>query len=379
MTMTSGSPGLALDEWGARCLAGLFAVARRPGIAGRWSTRFEGFERTVMGALRVGLIGCGVMGRSLATQLLTVEGAALTAVADLSAEAAGRAAEQLGGPAVFTDPAEMLSAGVVDAVLIASPGFQHRPLTELAASHGAHVFVEKPMATNADDCRAMIAAAASADVRLMVGQVLRYHAIPGEVIRAARAGELGELWAIEVTRIGGGYGGVWKQAWRESRAMSGGVLMEVNAHEIDFMRQVCGEVTRVYAESATVGGSTADFPNLNFISLRFASGAVGMLHSSQVSEIGESAGCVQGSGGTLLWNGRFKGEELLVKPAGGEQRSVSAASLAGEDPVRTELRLFVESIAAGTEPPVPGSEGLANVRVAEAAYRSAEIGAPVDL
>jgi myo-inositol 2-dehydrogenase/D-chiro-inositol 1-dehydrogenase len=329
----------------------------------------------------VGLIGCGVMGRSLGKQLLELGHLGrLVGVADLNAEAAARASSELNGASTFGSAEALLAQPGLDAVIIASPGFMHRPLTELAAASGKHVFVEKPMAPTSADCRAMMAATEQAGVLLMVGQVLRYHPFPQEIIRASRSGELGRIYAMEVTRIGGGYGGVWQQDWRNSVAKSGGLLMEVNAHEVDFMRQTCGEVVRVYAEGEIFDNPQIDYPNFTFVSLRFASGAIGLLHTSQVSEIGESSGKVQGSEGAIVYSSAFgEGGELRFRPKGGDVLKQSTRDLSGEVPVRKELRLFLEAMRDGGPSPIPGTEGLANVRVAEAAYESARTHQPVDL
>src|SRR5205814_2876609 len=99
----------------------------------------------------------------------------------------------------------------------------------------------------------MAAAADGAGVLLMVGQVLRFYPCWHKILEMVRAGEIGEPLGVTVTRIGGGFTGVWSQSWRNSLAMSGGLLLEVNAHEIDFMCQVGGDVVRVYAEAEKYG------------------------------------------------------------------------------------------------------------------------------
>lgn len=332
-----------------------------------------------MGQLGVGLIGCGVMGRSLGKQLVTLEAARLVGVADPNTEAAGKAAEELGAPA-YESAQALLDLPAVDAVVIASPGFLHRELTELAAARGKHVFVEKPMATNSADCDAMIAAADSAGVLLMVGQVLRYYPCWSTVIELVRGGEIGTPWGMDVTRIGGGYGGVWAQSWRNSVELSGGVLMEVNAHEFDFMRQVCGEVTRVSAEADHFGDGPEDYPNLLYVSLRFANGAVGVLHSSMVSSINESSGKVQGSEGSIIYNAAFgDGGEVRYARHGGEVKKIPFREIQLENPVRKELRLFVEAIESGGPSPISGAEARVNVVLAEAAYAAARSGQPVTI
>jgi predicted dehydrogenase len=328
--------------------------------------------------LGVGLIGCGGMGRGLGKQLLTVEGARLVGLADVSSEAVAAAGAELGAPG-YPSAEALLERADLDAVVIASPGFLHRGQTELAAALGKHVFVEKPMATNTADCDAMTEAASRAGVTLMVGQVLRYYPCWGQVLEMVRSGRIGDPWAASVTRIGSGWGG-WAQPWRNSLEMSGGLLMEVNSHEIDFLCQIGGEVERVYAEGEHLGEDPSDYPNLCFVSLRFKNGAMGLLHTSTVSTIPEVSGRVQGSTGTIVYRDGFSQEgEIRVAPRDGEPETIRVGDIQGENPVRRELRLFVEAARAGGAPPITAAEGRRNVAVAEAAYRSVCAGAPVTL
>lgn len=327
--------------------------------------------------LGIGLIGCGGMGRSLGRQLLEIPQARLVALSDPSPESLAEATAELGAP-VAESVEQLLGRPDVDAVVVASPGINHPELTEQAAARGKHVFVEKPMATYAADCDRMLAATERAGVTLMVGQVLRYYPCWCQILELVREGVVGEPWGVTVTRIGSGWSG-WPQAWRNSRHISGGLLMEVNAHEIDFMCQVCGDVERVYAEADHYGTEDpSDYPNLAFISLRFRSGAVGMLHTSTVTTLSDLSGKVQGSEGTLLYtNGFNPAGEIRYQRRDGEPQTIRVGDIEVEQPVRKELRLFVESVLNGTPPPIPGAEGKRNVRIAEAAYESARSGQPV--
>jgi UDP-N-acetylglucosamine 3-dehydrogenase len=329
--------------------------------------------------LGVGLIGCGGMGRSLGKQLVGLETARLAGVADVSPEAVEKVSAELEAPG-FPSAEALLERPDVDAVIIASPGFVHRPLSELAASRGKHIFLEKPMATNAADCDAIMGAADRAGVVLMVGQVLRYYPCWWQIIELVRRGEIGTPVGIHVTRVGGGFSGVWSQEWRNSLELSGGLLMEVNAHEIDFMCQVCGDVDRVYAEAGHYGDDPADYPNLYFVSLRFTSGAVGLLHSSTFSAMNDLSGKVQGTEGTVFYTNGFAADGEIRHGRGeGEPRTIRIGDIQVEPPVRRELRLFVEAVQTGSPVPIPGTEAKRNVAIAQAAYESARTGKPVSL
>jgi predicted dehydrogenase len=328
----------------------------------------------------VGLIGCGGMGRSLGTQLVQLENARLIGVADPNPEAVERLSKEFSAPG-YASAEQLIEQPGIDAVIIASPGFAHRSLSELAAARGKHIFLEKPMATNTADCDAITAAVERADVTLMIGQVLRYYPTWNRIIELVEAGEIGEPWAVSVTRLGSGWTG-WTQPWRNSLEQSGGLLMEVNAHEIDFMCRLCGDVDRVYAEADHYGAEDpSDYPNQYYLSLRFRSGATGMLHASTLSTMNDMSGRIQGSEGTILYTDGFGGDNarLRWKRRDGDERFLGVADISVEQPVRKELRLFIESVLSGTPPPITAAEGRRNVAVAEAAYRSARTAQPVTL
>jgi predicted dehydrogenase len=96
----------------------------------------------------------------------------IAAVCDLSESLAGKCAERYRVPAVHTGWPDLL-AEELDAVMVLTSG-NHAPIAIQAARAGRHVFVEKPMALSSADCLAMIDAADSAGVRLMVGTMKRY-------------------------------------------------------------------------------------------------------------------------------------------------------------------------------------------------------------
>jgi Predicted dehydrogenases and related proteins len=97
------------------------------------------------GKVSVGIVGCGVMGKSLATHLKTIEQAELVAACDAVQEVAKAFRSEFG---VWTTTSldELLSREDVDAVLIATPAYLHAEQTVAAADAGKHVFCDKPMA-----------------------------------------------------------------------------------------------------------------------------------------------------------------------------------------------------------------------------------------
>ena len=332
-----------------------------------------------MAKIGVGFVGCGGMGAALANGLSALDTAEAVACFDEVAETAKGFAEKTGTRACASYE-ELLADDAIQAVVVASPQFAHAANTVAAAKAGKHVFCEKPMAVTLEGCDAMIEACRTAGVKLMIGQVCRYHAVHGKVKELVASGELGKPVCMIVRRIGGSWGGAYSQHWRLRREMSGGNLMEIHAHEIDFMRCVCGDVTAVYAAGGVYVDKRLDYPDLALVTMHFANGAKGLLHTGQVSAIGGYGGRVDCEGGSLHFPAIWGADGgIHICKVGGEATFIPASELKVETPVTHELRDFVDAVIGDTDVPVPGAEGRGAVEVAVAAYRSIETGQAVAL
>ncbi len=332
-----------------------------------------------MESIGIGVIGCGGMGRSLANGANAVEGIEVICVSDLQEELAKNLAKNL-GTNYTTDYHELLDNDNIHAVLIASPPFLHAQMAVDAANTGKHVFSEKPMAPTLEDCDAMITAASANGVKLTIGLVCRYHATHSKVREIVHSGELGTPVNMMVHRIGGPWRGGHRTPWRLERAKSGGSLMEINAHEIDFMRWTCGDVASVYAAGGQYVQEDTDYPDVVLASLNFENGAVGLLHSSHAAAVGRYGGRVDCEKGSIYFPQIWGGDaSIQVKPFEGEGRSIRIGNIKVPPPVQQEIRVFVDAIRKDTAPPITGADGRAAVEIALAAYRSVETGQPVAL
>ncbi|NUP98929.1 MAG: Gfo/Idh/MocA family oxidoreductase [Armatimonadetes bacterium] len=330
-----------------------------------------------MDTVRIGLVGCGGMGRALFAQAATLDYARIVAVSDLDEARRGEAAEQFGCEGI-ADFAALIARDDIDAVFVATPGGYHREVVEAAAAAGKHIFSEKPLATSVEDCDAMIAAVERAGVKHATGQVCRFHPTHLRLKQMMSEGPLGPVLGMYVERLGARWAAS-HPTWRLSYKLSGGALMEINAHEIDFMLWLAGPVKRVSAVGGQMLEDRTDYPDLVFVSMTFESGAVGVLQSSSIATLGSYAGrfdCMDGSasvaqlfGGPITYKLRDSDETKTVTP---EEMKV-------ETPVLGEVRAFLEALRNGSEPPVTFQDGRAAVQVAEAAYQSVESGQPIEL
>jgi len=326
----------------------------------------------------VGLLGCGRMGRDLVRAVKAIEKARLAAVCDVDASKAEALGKEHDVPA-FANPREFFQKADIEAVIIATPQFAHREGAELAAAAGKHVFCEKPMAVTVADCDAMIAACKKANVKLMIGQVLRYLATWHKTLEIIGSGVLGKPIGISVTRIGGGFGS-WFEQWRGTLEQSGGILMEINSHEIDFMRCIAGDVESVFCFAEHYVDPQLKMPDLVYVLLKFKSGAIGHLHSSMASAIGDGSAKIQCEKGAVFYRRGPEIEgDIIWCEFGKDLQRILMKDVTVEDGVVREVREFIESVLEDKPVTIPGEEGRAAVEVAQAAYESARTGKLVKL
>jgi len=333
------------------------------------------FRLAIVGAGRCGMVHAENAARWLAA-------AELACVVDVDEALAHRIGAELGVPA-FTSVEQVLDGAAVDGVVVTTPTFTHAEIAIAAAGAGKHVFCEKPMALDVEECDRMIAAADAAGIVLQMGFVRRFQPEFVEAWRRIEAGEIGEPMIVKSLTRGPGL----PPAWAHELRRSNGMLAEVCSHDFDCVRWLSGsEIARVYAETANVKGeargvTAADFYDNAVVTLRFESGALGTIDGTCPADFGYDARVeVLGREG-LLVVGEHRATALLeIRTRGsGEVPTYSTWPQRFEWGYREELRGFVEAARSGTPPAAGGADGRAAVAAVVAANRSWLEGRPVEL
>src|SRR3954454_8607107 len=199
---------------------------------------------------RVGIVGTGGMGSYHVAQWhrLPVESVSYF---DLVRERAEAQAKRFGGT-VYDSLDELLQH--VDVVDVCTQTPEHAGVVIAAAAAGKHVITEKPMARSIADAEAMIAACKKAGVRLFVAHVVRFFPEFARAKAVLDSGELGTPGVIRTVR-GGDFPG-WN-SWYGDFAQSGGVIMDLAIHDLDYVRWCFGDITRVFARGMTFAGVRA--------------------------------------------------------------------------------------------------------------------------
>ena len=203
--------------------------------------------------VRLAVIGVGVMGSShvkdIATRLPNTQ---LAAVCDIIPERADQYASQYQVPA-FYDYRDMLDKVALDGIVIATPHYDHTPISIDALQRGIHVLVEKPLAVHVKDGRKMIAAYEQArlkkpDIQFAIMFMSRLHSQWKKIKEILDAGELGKLvratWLItDWFRTQTYYdNGGWRATWSGE---GGGVLLNQCPHNLDLYQWFFGLPKRV--------------------------------------------------------------------------------------------------------------------------------------
>jgi predicted dehydrogenase len=328
-------------------------------------------------ALRVGLIGCGVMGRELGEAIKTgLAEAELVAAFDPYRPNLDRFCADFGTRAA--DSAEALVAGAdLDAVIVASPSNHHREQTLAAAAAGKHVFCEKPMALSLAHCDEMIAACDRAGVKLMVGHSMRLYPLPKRLLEIAALGDFGDPLFAFGSYFFSGFNQRDSGVWHLDRANSGGVLFHMGIHHIDLLNAIFGQARRVQYAGGRYGQQVHDFDDIASIIIEYESGSTAALTVSGISPVGWRE-CV-----FLFQKGfvRLDSPWSYMQYGNAEDclTRIEPDDLPAQNAVQTELRSFARWVLYEEPPVFTGKEGRAAVAVAEAAQQARESSGPVEV
>jgi predicted dehydrogenase len=270
---------------------------------------------------------------------------------------------------------ECMRSGEIDALFIALPNHLHAEYTIRAAKHGIHVLCEKPMAVTAKDCRAMIGACEKNDVRLMIAYRLHFEKANLSAIRLVQSGKIGEprLFSSVFTMD------VREKDIRLRRETGGGTLYDIGVYCINAARYLFrDEPIEVIGAMASRDAARFDeveemfSATLRFPGERLAS----FVCSFGASDVAEYR--VIGTKGDVRLDPAYEyGAELRqFVTTGGQPRQQVFAK---RDQFAAELAYFSDCVQRGVEPEPSGWEGLADVRIVEALYRSAKKGRPIAL
>jgi predicted dehydrogenase len=269
----------------------------------------------------------------------------------------------------YDDLESALEKEKIDAVYVATPNILHREHTERAAGAGAHVLCEKPMATTQDDCEAMMRAATQNNVKLMIAYRLHFNNANLRAVRVAKSGDLGDL-----RYFGSLFGLQVKEGnIRTRKDLGGGTLFDIGIYCINTARYLFrDEPIEVVGLTANNGEKRfAEIEEMTAATMRFPSERLATFTCSFGSTDVSYYDLVGTKGALRLENAyEYQGELRCVTTIDGKK---TEKTFKPGDQFAPELIYFSDCIIHDLAPEPSGNEGLADVRVINAIYESAEI------
>lgn len=324
-----------------------------------------------MDQIRIGIIGCGGMGRAHSRRMGPMHEVEIVALCDLTEEIAGRLRDQIFGEdstiPLFAGTEAMYAGADLDAVVIATPHTIHFEQGMEALDHGCHVFMEKPMVTQADHAYALAEKVEATGKVMIIGY--NTPCMPAfEYLREKiRSGQFGPL-----EQVSGYLSQNWLKGttgrWRQDPVQSGGgQAYDSGAHLLNSMVwSVESQPEEVFA-FVDDHGSPVDINSV--ICVRFASGVQGSI-------------CVNGNcrpAGSFM-TFLFENARVDIDGWGGSWLEVYAEG----EPVEPEFgevdgtpdRNFVDAVLGRCEPKTSPLNGIHHTELMDAIYESAATGRP---
>ncbi len=337
-------------------------------------------QKTPAATIRCGVIGVGRMGKHHARLCAQLEGADLVGVVDESVARRSDMIEQYGCGA-FASVDELIAAGV-DACVVATPTVTHRSIVEKLLSAGVHCLVEKPLAPDETQARAMVEAAKCGTAILQVGHVVRFDPV---MVAIRNIPNLRPRF-VQVDRV----------SPMTFRSVDVGVVLDMMIHDLDVLIMLMGnEPEEIHANAVSVLGEAEDVCNARLV---FPAGPDGIRCTANVTasrlalkterkmriisedtyvsaDFGERKGTVVRKAVNAEQlaeiRQRFQRGDDLSGLNYLELVKVEALDVGQGEPLKLQLENFLDSVRSGGHPFVDAEAGFAAVRTAQRIVESA--------
>ena len=340
--------------------------------------------------VRLGIVGLGNMGSGHVAGMDRIKRCKLTAVCDSVPEKLERYKQFK----TFTDSAEMIRSGEIDAILIAVPHYDHTTIGIDALNNGIHVLTEKPISVHKADCERLIAA--HTNKNLVFGAMFNQRTDPfyKRIRSIVQNGELGEIqrtacvatnwFRTEAYYASGG----WRATWGGE---GGGVLLNQCPHTLDLFQWICGMPTKVRAFCNFGRFHNIEVEDDVTAYLEYANGANGIFVATTGEAPGTSRLEIAGDRGRLVLENdkiTFDRTEMSVAEFCGGSRESFATPPTWQCSVPESnhgpqhigiIQNFVDTILDGGELIAPAEEGIHSVEFANAMLYSTFTNSLVEL
>ena len=331
-----------------------------------------------MAPLRLAVIGCGYWGPNLVRTFVEMPETTVQAVADRDGTRLEHVGLRYPHIPLLTDDFRALFDIDIDAVIVSTPPETHFAIVRSCLEHGLDVLVEKPLATTSADAAALVDIAEARDRILMVGHIGAYNPAVQALGTMIASGDLGEIAYIDAVR--GGLG-----LFHSSL----NVIWDLAPHDISILMHLLGESPMTVSAKA-VACVESSIEDVAYIALRFPSGVLAHVRLSWLDPCKTRRVTVVGRKKMVVYDDLESHEKLKIydKRVDAVRRtdtfgdyqfayhygSVVSPYIHHDEPLRLECLHFVECVQQHTRPLTDGANGLAVVRVIQAAQQSLQQG-----
>lgn len=336
--------------------------------------------------INVGVIGCGYWGPNLIRNFNSQPGAELSYISDLNRDRLKHVGLLYPNTRQTTDYQEILGDPKVDAVVVATPMSTHFKLGSEVLNAGKHLFLEKPMATNSEDCRVLNALAEEKGLQIMVGHTFVYTAAVRKIKELMDAGEMGDIHYVNIQRVNLGL--FQKDA---------NVIWDLAPHDVAMLNYLFGaDPVRVNATGNCYVQKELGIADVAFVTLEYPGGRLANIHVSWLDPNKIRKCTFVGSRKMLVYDDVHPSEKIRVFDKGVDKQphydnfgefqllyrsgDIFVPKIEMAEPLKAETGHFLDVIQGQEKPLSNGHHGLRVVQVLEKACESLDNGGkPLDL
>lgn len=311
-----------------------------------------------MRKINVGVIGVGAMGYNHARVYYRLEEANLVAVSDVSERTLNKVCEKYDAKG-YSDYEDLLKDPEIEVVSVCVPTTHHHDVVMKAIEYGKHVLVEKPIAFSLEEAEEMITAAKEKGVILGTGHVERFNPAVQKAKELIENDVIGDVVSASAKRVGP----------FPPRIKDVGVCIDLAIHDLDVMYYLFNEdVEQVYGTMSSILDKT-DFEDHAEIMVSFTN-ATGILEVNWLTPYKRREIEITGTDGIISVDYIEQSIEVFGKFA-------QDINIKHEEPLKEELKSFLEAVDEGKDPVITGEDGLNALKMVIAASKSSRAHKPI--
>jgi len=336
--------------------------------------------------IRMAVIGCGYWGPNLLRNFHNNPEVELVGIADLDKDRLQRVGNLYPTVKQCSDHRELTDDPTIDAIVVATPVSTHFPLGMDVLKAGKHLFIEKPMAASAEECRIMNEEAAKRGLTLMVGHTFLFAPAVKQIQQYMNEGDLGEIYYVSITRVNLG---IFQKDVN--------VVWDLAPHDIAMLNHLFGATPKVVSATGhCYVQKDKGIEDVAFLTLEYPGQQIAHIHVSWLDPNKIREMTFVGSRKMLVYDDVSMTEKIKVYDKGVEIQphydnfgefqltlrsgDIHAPRVDMVEPLKIEAQHFIDVIKGEAESVSSGQHGLEVVEALEKACLSIkDDGQPIEL